>query len=244
MKKFVLAFTILLSSFFIFNFKVKAEELSFTFSFDLFPEDFLLKKQSVDNFIKEDSSLGENYIIVREDYCSSSVTTRYFVYFVEPNNSLVLYNNSHLYLSLNNSIRKVIKNDYSLGSNVSFSSSFSLFSLENKYISYILYSTFDIFTRNDNYVVNLTSSDYTKTFNLNGIDIFPTLYDMYSENFGSIEPLDPHLEEKEKLESFYTLCIDKLKYLSEIFLSNYIYLSIIVIFIIIFVFKLIFRRFL
>ena len=55
---------------------------------------------------------------------------------------------------------------------------------------------------------------------------------------------DPHKEEKEVLESFYSLCIEKLKYLAEVFVSNYIYLAIIVIFIIIFIFKLINRRFL
>lgn len=57
-------------------------------------------------------------------------------------------------------------------------------------------------------------------------------------------PEEPHKEEKQVLESFYILCIEKIKYLGEIFMSNYIYLTTLVVCILMFVFSLIFRRFL
>ena len=84
---------------------------------------------------------------------------------------------------------------------------------------------------------NYGSSSYV----INENDNYLPIYDLYLK---VSEISDPHKEEKEVLESFYSLCIEKLKYLAEVFVSNYIYLAIIVIFIIIFIFKLINRRFL
>ena len=73
-------------------------------------------------------------------------------------------------------------------------------------------------------------------------EIFPSLYSVYT-TYGNIEVSDIHKEEKETIASFYTICIEKIGYLSSQISSNYIYLSMITIFILIFVIELI-RRYL
>lgn len=242
MKKVLLSFAIVLSSFFLFNLKSSADEISYNFNFSVLPEDFLQKKKAVDDFIKEDSSLGTDYLLVLEKH--KSLSPVYYVYIGSSSDIQIIYWNSSLNSQfINKMYRKKFNSDNVLSSAVLNNTSFNLFAQENGYTYYILYSTFNIKTRNDKQNIKLISTDYSKTINMNGIDYFPTIYDMYVEKNGELIPEDPHKEEKEVLESFYSICIEKIKYLADVFVSNYIYLAVIVIFIIIFVFKLVIGRF-
>ena len=69
--------------------------------------------------------------------------------------------------------------------------------------------------------------------------IFP--YDFYLKYQENIVPPDPHKSEKQIIANFYTICIDKLGYLGEQIVSNYVYLSMIVVLILVFIIELIRR---
>lgn len=98
---------------------------------------------------------------------------------------------------------------------------------------YVVDSSFDIFPTSE---FNIIYNDLT--FNVGPNNKYYTLYDIY--NLG-INPPDPHESEKEVIANFYTICIDKLGYLGEQIVSNYVYLSMIVVLILIFIIELIRR---
>lgn len=246
MKKAYLVLTLILSSFFIFNLDVKADEVTYNVDFDFLADDFLLYKQAVDNFILEDSSLGSDYIIYLEiTNAGTSVSKTYYrVLFCGQDDVQVNYWKENLIFYSNNTLNQKTFTDYVLDAKTfSFNSGSKVLIEKSSYCIYnILYSTFDIKTRSDNQVVNFVSGDYIKTFSVDGNDFYPTFYDMYLEKNGELVSPDPHKEEKETLGSFYILCINKLAYLGEVIVSNYIYLSMIVILMLVFVFLLVFRR--
>lgn len=233
MKKFVLAFTILLSSFFFFNFKVKASELTLDISLDKITDTFLNIKNLSDDFIKNNNKFDTYIIIYTDDY--------YVYFFNNSDNRKFTCNNYNTYLYcsfyVNNSKYK-LSNDI-LVSTGSSSSSFSSVIYESKFNNILYSSVIPLYKGSSTDILNLNYN--SKTLTILYEETIPLVYDLYLLS----NPLDnPHQEEIEKLESFYTLCIEKLSYLANVIVDNYIYLSIIVIFIIIFVFKLIFRRFL
>lgn len=245
MKKTCLVLTLILSSFFIFNLDVKADEVSYNVDFDFLSDDFLLYKQSVDEFISNDLSLGKNYIIYFEDNKTlpSNPKKVYRVLFCEIDDIQVIYWKDNVYLQPLVSITAKTFTNYVLNSSsYTVSNTIALLERKNSILYNVLYSTFNINTRNDGQIVNLVSDDYIMTFNFNGNDSYPTFYDMYLEKNGDLVLQDPHKDEKEALESFYTICISKLCYLAEEIVSNYIYLSMLVILILVFVFLLVFRR--
>lgn len=94
------------------------------------------------------------------------------------------------------------------------------------------------------YSPNFVEINYlNKNYIFNAENRILSVYDIYQLESGV--PIDNfHTEEISVLESFYMLCINKLGYLGEVIVGNYIYLSIIVIFLIFFVFSLVFRRYL
>lgn len=240
MKKLLIIMTLFMSSFFLFCHKEVKAEINGNFSFNYIPEDFLLKKKAVDDYIKTNDTYGTNYVIFMR--FENSKIDHYEVCIFKGTSSSVYYESNSLnFIAYSRNCSKFENN--TLGNFTSYTqTSYSLFTF-GSYRWYIIYSSFDLKTIVSDYTFTLTAEDYSKDFSFDGSN-FPTIYDMYVEKNGELVPDNPHKEEQEILESFYILCIDKLKYLSEVFLSNYIYLSIIVIFIIIFVFKLIFRRFL
>lgn len=240
MKKslFIALFLVLSSFFFISVKEVEAVEYNFNFSFDYLPEDFTEKKEIVDNFIKEDTSLSDNYIIY---LAITGIEKQYYVIFLDNPNSLkITYSSNSLTTSFTSSYTyKKFSSDNFLGNNVNSSYSFKLF--ENGiYQNYFLYSNFDILTNNDNHTISFISDNYSKTFQLNGYDKFPTIYDMYLEK-NNILPENLHKEEMINISNFYTICINKLVYLGEQITSNYIYLSMVVVLILIFIIELIRR---
>lgn len=81
------------------------------------------------------------------------------------------------------------------------------------------------------------------SYSVNSTNKVPTLYEIYLEE-NNIVPTDPHQEEINKINNFYTIVIEKIGYLADQIATNYILLFTIGIFILIFTFLLIFRRFL
>lgn len=239
MKKVILSFAIVLSSFFIFNFKVKAD-INGNFSFNYIPEDFLAKKKAVDDYIKSNDTYGTNYVIFMR--FENSKIDHYEVCIFKGTSSSVYYKSNSLnFIAYSRNCSKFENN--TLGNFTSYTqTSYSIFS-SGSYRWYIIYSSFDLKTSVADYTVTLTAEDYSKDFAFDGSN-FPTIYDMYVEKNGELVPDNPHKEEQEILESFYSLCIEKLKYLGEVFISNYIYLTTFVVCILMFVFSLIVRRFL
>ena len=98
---------------------------------------------------------------------------------------------------------------------------------------YVIDSSFDIFPTAE---FKIIYNDLT--FNVGPNNKYYTLYDIY--NLG-INPPDPHESEKQVIANFYTICIDKLGYLGEQIVSNYVYLSMIVVLILVFIIELIRR---
>lgn len=239
MKKVIISFAIVLSSFFIFNFKVKAE-FNGNFSFNYIPEDFLAKKKAVDDYIKTNDTYGTNYVIFMS--FENSKIDHYEVCIFKGTSSSVYYSSNSLKFIAYSRNCSRFKNN-TLGDFTSYTqTSYSIFT-SGSYRWYIIYSSFDLKTSVADYTATFTAEDYSKDFTFDGSN-FPTIYDMYVEKNGELVPDNPHKEEQETLESFYSLCIEKLKYLGEVFISNYIYLTTLVVCILMFVFSLIVRRFL
>lgn len=228
MKKVILSFAIVLSSFFIFNFKVKAlSEYSFNITFDNINERFYKIKDLSENFLK--TSDFNNFVI----YFNKNYSD-YYVYFYNSDKDVVVCNSFGGFKCF---IQTAVDN-YTFSSDSSKltkagSTNYPSFDDPNLF----LYSSAKVSVDDIKVNFNYGSSSYV----INENDNYLPIYDLYLK---VSEISDLHKEEKEVLESFYSLCIEKLKYLAEVFVSNYIYLAIIVIFIIIFVFKLINRRFL
>ena len=226
-KSFLRALVLVLSSFFFISIKdVKAEDVTFTCSDDcmsLLNEDFYFYRDKVIEYSKANNYYycicywfyGKKYqlILFHSDTDSFEVNSIYEFH-------SKYYNISDIkYLSLSDTT------DFSnLRSMESFSFGLSDFS--------VLDYSFNIFT---SYDINIVCNDKTLLFNQN--NRFPSLYD-----FNTSAPIiDSHLKEKEVISSFYTICIEKIKYLGEQIVSNYIYLSMLVILILIFIIELIRR---
>lgn len=229
MKKVILSFAIVLSSFFIFNFKVKAlSEYSFDISFDNINEDFFKVKSLAEDYLT--NSDYDNFVIY-------SINSNIYVYFFNLNDSKIVCKNFVGFTCfINTYVYNYEFSSTSLNLKKIGESNYPQFKEPNNF----LYSSAKVSMED----VNVTFSYGTFIYKINENDNYLPLYDFYLKYNDIFVPEEPHKEEKQVLESFYSLCIEKLKYLAEVFVSNYIYLAIIVIFIIIFIFKLINRRFL
>lgn len=255
MKRLFIVFSVVISSFFLFKEDVNASEATITY------EDYSLVNSNSFNLVfesaKEKAEVDnyEYYFILQ--YPSS--LNYYVIYFNTANSSKISYkqesSSSDYYYILD--FRYLLIEKYnSLGefdsivskastSTIHNSSYYRIASLESSANKtyYYLYSNFDIlFTYYYNDLI-MEFPHITYTFNSqSNNEIFPSLYSVYS-TYGDIEVPDIHKKEKETLASFYTICIEKIGYLSSQISSNYIYLSMITIFIFIFVIELI-RRYL
>lgn len=229
MKKVILSFAIVLSSFFIFNFKVKAlSDYSFDISFDNINEDFFKIKSLAEDYLT--NSDYDNFVIYLRD-------SNFYVYFFNLNDSKIVckssggfacFVNTYVYnyefSSTSSNLKKIGESNY------------PQFNDPNNF----LYSSAKVSMED----VTVTFSYNTFTYKINENDDYLPVYDFYLKYNDIFVPEEPHKEEKQVLESFYSLCIEKIKYLGEIFMSNYIYLTTLVVCILMFVFSLIVRRFL
>ena len=241
MKKLLIIMTLFMSSFFLFCHKeVKASSYTFNLDFTLLNEKFNNVKNAVENYILTDTTYSDNYIIF---YYKND----YYVHLLplgEENSSYFYYGiGLKLYISSSTPGRPFFSSDYTKIVNIISGSS----DYNYVYREMIpLYANYDIIMTSDtaNSTITYNYEDFTSINIANGTDKFKTLYMLYQEYNGlGEEEENPHKEELEKVGSFYNIVIEKLSYLGEVLVSNYIYLSIIVIFILIFVFLLIFRRF-
>lgn len=223
MKKVIVSFAIILSSFFIFYSNVGASSINININnFDFYNDTFLEFKSKT------------------EEYLSSSDYINYNIYYYQnANYYYACYFNSTMIFSTTGTVE--IKN-------ANCTKDFTTFQIERMVTNY-----FGNIYYYDDYLV---SSNYVKTFSDNYVYVYNDFsyeipsgttfiypYDFYLKYQENIIPPDPHKEEKEVLESFYTMSINKLKYLTTAITSNYIYLSIFVVFIFVFVVGLIKRRF-
>lgn len=255
MKKLFIIMTLFLSSFFLFcNKEVKAYEFEVNLDFSLITDDFITMKNTVESFISSDETYSDKYFIyywvpnkqyyvafMPLEYSYQPIVNVYSTYIqtlfakVSGTYTFNRYIYSSDYLSLSQS------------SSMSFNQN-NTYKFDNTSFGFIpIYSNFDILMNKDssNSTIIYKYDDFVSVNTANGTDTFKTLYTLYEEYnsfIGNEEEM--HKEELSKVESFYNVIIEKLGYLGETLVSNYIYLSIIVIFILIFVFKLIFRRFL
>lgn len=221
MKKLYMIITLFVSSFFFASYEVKASYKEIT-DLDIstyITDDFLLSHE-------EAIARGWKYIVVYD-----SGTYKYFVLQNNSGNTVhYTLDSSNLKLSgvtwyrwSNNKFSSVISNY-----NVTFSS--SSISIIDSSSDIFPTSSFDIVYNNIFYPATIDKK-------------IITVYDVYNDLINGPSG-NPHQEEIEKVDSFYTLCIEKLGYLGEKIVSNYIYLSIFGIFILIIIFELIRRRFL
>lgn len=231
MKKVILSFAIVLSSFFIFNFKVKAlSEYSFNITFDNINERFYKIKDLSENFLKT-SDFNNFVIYFNKNYFD------YYVYFYNSDKDVVVCKSFGGFKCF---IQTAVDN-YTFSSDSSKltkagSTNYPSFDDPNNF----LYSSAKVSMED----VTVTFSYNTFTYKINENDDYLPVYDFYLKYNDIFVPEEPHKEEKQVLESFYSLCIEKIKYLGEIFMSNYIYLTTLVVCILMFVFSLIVRRFL
>ena len=225
-KSLFFALFLVLSSFFFISIKeVEATEMSFDISFDNINDDFFKVKS-----LAEDLMVEKNYkefIIVKKDL--------YYVHFFKDSfesiNCNIYNNNLSCYAYYQKQQYKYYNDVLSSGSS---STNFSPY--DYSVFTNILYSTFTFIFKDSSNNLNL---NYANTnLQVNNLDTIPLVYDLYLK---SSELSDPHLGEKEVIANFYTICIEKIKYLGEQIVSNYIYLSMLVILILIFIIELIRR---
>lgn len=246
MKKVILSFAIVLSSFFIFNFKVKADDINYSVDLSVLNDNFYTLKNLSEKFILDDTTYSDNYIIY---LFNNKLYVSFIPLDVSYNVKCSFYNNKYLRClfssNLDRYVLKSSKDSISKSSTLAYNQNY-VYVVDTSFSFIPLYSNFDlVFDFSSTYKIVFTYNDFSTINNLTTADTLKTIYQIneeYEEYKGILD--NKHKEEKQVLENFYSLCIEKIKYLGEIFMSNYIYLAIIVIFIIIFIFKLINRRFL
>lgn len=247
MKKLFIIIALFMSSFFLFNFKVNASTDHIIKDYSLvLSEDFLDVKSKAKALFE--SLEYQNYVIL-----SNSTGSNYYVWFF--NNDYVtfksIYSSGYFYsISFTNVTNArynydSINKELVLYQEYTYSPDFSL------QYNYILYSTVDVKFKyySNPGTFNYSLPDFSKSYSSSSDDdsLFPTVYEVCVSSGNCTEDYDPtliHKEEIEKLNNFYTICIEKISYLASFIVGNYIFLSIFVIFIFIFVFELIRRRFL
>lgn len=239
MKKLLTIITLFVSSFFFLSLEdVKAVEIDFEVDLSLINDTFYQVKKLSDEFIESDTSYSDSYIIFYE-------SNLYYVHFLPLNYNSNLYyayyDGGTFYMVVGSGSPKKYKYDSSSNTLIS-SGSFSSNYIKPYIKTYFLFSNFTFNFRNDtSNILNYRYNDWSYSQEEISSNYFMSLYALNVEyEINS----NPHQEELEKIESFYNVIIEKLSYIGEVLVSNYMYLSIIVIFLLILVFEMIFRRYL
>lgn len=249
MKKLFIILTTLFSSFLCFN--VKAAVFEPEIDLSLINDKFFQIKEAAENFVKEDETYSDDFII----YIYSN---KLYVSFYKLNNTYTPYctfrSSEYLRCYITTSGSKLDAFLFSNTSQSLFKEGSIAYNQNNIYYKKVnnnsfafilLYSTLDIDFKkyNGSSSIVYKINDFSSIIYDDNTYKFKTLYMIkkeYDSFLGDKELV--HQEEGNVLKSFYTLCIEKIKYLSDVLVGNYIYLSIFVIFIIIFIFILIKRR--
>lgn len=236
-KSFIVTLFLVLSSFFFVSIKeVEADEINY----------------NLDSLYDYDSEEWSDRLNAINDALEQNPSHPYVVYFTD--NKILFFNvkpqrvfidNSSLYIYCENSNIHYSIYKYDNGSLTSSSgSSTNYYRYDYSNLSYtiIKYVNFEgLILSSSSSQKNLVYSYNNFTLSFSRGESFLTLFDFYTEYKRNNTPVDPHEEEKEVIANFYTICIEKIKYLGEQIVSNYIYLSMLVILILIFIIELIRR---
>ena len=235
MNKLLMLISLFLSSFFLFSFNAKAATVSVSITedtYNLINDTFFTFKEQVEEYALNNDY--DTFFIVYD-------TIRYEAYFYKNIDNYdfscdLSSNTLNCYFNLSFKIGSYIENSdfYTTGSGILSINTYTF----KKY----LYSNIDLKIK-DTATSSLTLKYSGQIYEFNAGDKFYSIYDIYKD-INNLPEENPHKEELNFLSNFYNTVINKLQYISELFLSNYIYLSILVIFLLIFIFELIFRRFL
>lgn len=233
MNKLLVVISLFISSFFLFSLNVNAATSNIDISedtYNLINDTFFTFKEQV------------------EEYAKNNNFNTFFIIYESNNYNAYFYNNTNNYnftCSLSSDLSCVFYKSFSTGSYREDSdfkvggTTGSLIINSSSYNKY-LYSNVNL-SIIDTSTSMLTLNYNGRSYEFTAGDKIFSIYDIYESI--TLEE-NPHQEELNILSNFYNTVIDKLEYISEVFVSNYIYLSILVIFLLIFVFELIFRRFL
>lgn len=230
MKKFVITFTLIVSSFFFLFTDVKAAS-----TFDITIDNFdVLKSEDFLNFQNAVSEYLEN-------------NPQYVYYVFVSSSTVYVYPEGFDLYSCNNFTTYVICNFFHQARVLSWSNGKLLTGSTSSNGNFNLMSNFYFLYTNMKFVFDGgNQADILNIHYLDNLikitygDTIPSLYDLSLIYDNPIK--EDHKEQIEILTNFYTVSIEKIEYLVEKIISNYVYLSIIVIFILIFIMKLIFRR--
>lgn len=218
-KSFIVTLFLVLSSFFFISIKeVEAYEINIE-NLDMINEEFFKLKEVSEEYISS-SSEYDNFIIAKDG-------NKLYSYIFK-------YNNSYS-CSAKTSFLLNVKNDYRIATLYNGELYFNGGG-NNLYVRTLPYYSSLNFNLDSNSTLTLKFED--RYFEINPGEKLLTYYDVYKDNQYF---KDPHLGEKEVIANFYTICIDKLGYLGEQIVSNYVYLSMIVVLILIFIIELIRR---
>lgn len=223
MKKLLIIMTLFMSSFFLFSLEDVKADVTFT--------------------VDVKSCINDDFFVIRDNIINTYGSTYDYIFVYEKTNnrySLYLFDSSDTVYLQGNSLQIRGADFYTSPlTNVNWRFNLTIsstsFYVDDKKI--ILDSSMDIFTNGGSFNIYYNDFSYVAS----KTESFPTYYKIYLD---ILEIEAPHNQQLSMLQSFYNIVIEKLGYLGEILVNNYIYLSIIVIFMLIFVFKLIFRRFL
>lgn len=218
-KSLVITLFLVLSSFFFISInEVEAYEINIE-NLDMINEEFFKLKELSEEYISS-SSEYDNFIIAKDD-------NRLYSYIFKYNNSYSCSVNTNFLLRVNNKFN--IATLYN--GKLNFNGGGGLL-----YVRTLPYYSSLNFNLDSDSTLTLKFED--RYFEINPGEKLLTYYDVYKDNQYF---KDPHLGEKEVIANFYTICIDKLGYLGEQIVNNYVYLSMIVVLILVFIIELIRR---
>lgn len=218
-KSLVITLFLVLSSFFFISIKeVEAYEINIE-NLDMINEEFFKLKEVSEEYISS-SSEYDNFIIAKDG-------NKLYSYIFKYNNSYSCSANTDFLLRVNN----YFKITYLYNEELYFNGGGTFLMVRT--LPY--YSSLN-FNLDSNSTLTLKFED--RYFEINPGEKLLTYYDVYKDNQYF---KDPHLGEKEVIANFYIICIDKLGYLGEQIVNNYVYLSMIVVLILVFIIELIRR---
>lgn len=236
-KSLFFALFLVLSSFFFISIKeVEATEINYNLDslYDYDSEEWSDRLNAINNILKQNSS--RPYVVYFTD-------NRVVFFNIKPQR--VFIDNSSLYIYCENDNVQYSVYRYANGvltTNGSSASSYYKYDYSNLSYTIIKYVNFEgLILSNSPSQKTLVYSYNNFTLSFSRGESFLSLFDFYTEYKKNNIPVDPHLGEKEVIANFYTICIEKLGYLGDKIVSNYIYLSMLVILILIFIIELIRR---
>lgn len=234
MKKLLIAIFVFTSSF-VFLESVDAKEYSYDYSSSLeyINEKFFTIKEHVESTY---SSLNKDYYFI----FVNNQTNSYFVYYANVDLSVSFLDKFYGYDFIPNNPQGGFYLDNYKNYPDYFSSTYS--NVSQSFYStnyYLLYTNLEFKLNNVSDTVKFLNGDIEHVINPN--DKFLTVYDLYMLD-NNIEVPVNHEKELTILSNFYNLVIEKVKFLCDVIISNYIYLSIIVIFLLFIIFEFLRRR--